>query len=219
MKRLRFFICAILALTLPLAASAADISDEQLSELSSYNILVGDHHGDLRMGDDLTFGELCKMVTVACGYSNDLTDPSLEVPGVDSLHWAYPYIANAYALSIIDIDILGSFEPGREVTYAETVAVILYALGYEKAAQGMGGYPAGYLYLGATNRTGLLNGVQHAINEPVSRGDAAQLITNALDIDMMLQTGYSAGLLGDTWSVTEGFTLRTILNGENTYPQ
>lgn len=74
------------------------------------------------------------------------------------------------------------FGPDDDMKFHEAVRVMATVLGYEKVAQFYGGYPDGYMQV--ANEVGLLRGVA-SDGEYISKGNAAKLICNALETNVV----------------------------------
>lgn len=108
---------------------------------------------------------------------------------VPSDNWAAAPIAALYSLGIIGGDEMGRFNPENEITYIEAAKMLVYSLGYALPAEDGGGYPDGCRRL--ANRLGLFDGIEEFNeNSPLSRGDAAIMIRNASETELMYQTGF-----------------------------
>lgn len=106
-----------------------DLSDENLRYvkfLQNRGIIDGFPDGTFRPYQPLTRGEAAKILVAVTG-------APLQVPeeptysDVPKEHWAYPYIETATRLGLLNGYPDGTFQPGRQLTRAET-AVILYRL-------------------------------------------------------------------------------------------
>lgn len=73
-------------------------------------------------------------------------------------HPYYGVIAAAIDCNIISGDGNGSFRPEASITYSEAVKLVVSVLGYALRAEGLGGYPVGYLSVATT--LGISNGVK-----------------------------------------------------------
>lgn len=102
-----------------------------------------------------------------------------DVPGE---HWAYNAVSTAYDLGIINGIGDGSFHPETSVTLMQATKMLVCTLGYEVKAEALGGYPAGYL--ATASELGLFRGVAAENNLPLSRGEMAILVRNAVNTDV-----------------------------------
>ena len=208
MKKVISLLGACFMLMSVVVAGAAELTNEQQSVLYSYGIMVGDENGDLRLNDTITRAEAVKMI--CCAGSMDISSNEslpLEQPfnDVPAHHWAIQYIHAAKLVGIIDGDENGNFKPEEEITYQEIIRMILSVLGYQSMADTRGGYPDGYMI--TATQLGLTKSLSVKTESVASRNDTAILISNALDIPMMVQSGFD---LNDPTSAEY-----KIMNGEN----
>ena len=93
----------------------------------------------------------------------------------------------AYDMGIISGFTDGTFRPDESMSNVQAVKVLLSILGYDVRAQSFGGYPSGYLTVASS--IGLLKKVD-LNNEKLTWENAAQLIFNALDVDLLQPESY-----------------------------
>lgn len=179
--------------------------------LSALKIMNGDENGKFRLDDTIIRSEVAKMAVHAMG----LDSAAYSVKGstvfndVASDHWASGYINVASSLKLIEGDGDGSFRPNDNISYEEAMAIMTRATGYEQAAQNKGGYPSGYMAVGTSN--GLSKNVQAKLGEKISRGDVAQLTSNALEVGLMEQKVYGDS---SSYEVTDKTLLKDKLSIE-----
>lgn len=95
-------------------------------------------------------------------------------------HWASGYINTAFIRGIVNGKTENIFEPSGSVTRFQLIKMLVCALGYEETAISSGsGYPAAYLSF--AKDIGLIDEVP-SFDEAITRGDAAQLLYDALYI-------------------------------------
>ncbi len=202
-------------------ALSPDIADTQYAEaaelLGALGIMVGDaESGAFRPNDPILRSEMAKVAVYSIGLedivksSNGITN----FPDVSSDHWATGAINVADQQGLVLGDTEGTFRPDDYVTFEEAVAIIVRALGYEPAAQDKGGYPAGYMLVASSNQ--LLRGIEATSSEPAKRGDIAQLVFNAMTVNLMEQVGYGSST---TYQVVDKTLLYDKLNVEKAYGQ
>ena len=100
---------------------------------------------------------------------------------VDSTSEHYNAVKTVNELGIMTGYTDGSFRPENQITYEQAIKVIVTLLGYKVKAELYGGFPSGYLRM--ANELKLLNGLS-ATTGLITRGDAAILIYNTLDVRM-----------------------------------
>ena len=137
-----------------------------------------------------------------------------KFPDVPSDHWATGAINVADQQGLVIGDTEGTFRPDDNVTFEEAVTIIVRALGYEPAAQDKGGFPTGYMYIASSNQ--LLRGIDAVSTQPAKRGDIAQLVFNAMTVNLMEQVGYGSSA---TYEVVDKTLLYDRLNVEKAYGQ
>ncbi|MBQ3554435.1 MAG: S-layer homology domain-containing protein [Clostridia bacterium] len=80
----------------------------------------------------------------------------------------------------------GLFRPKRELTYAETVKMLVTMTGHNVTAEIAGGFPTGYMTI--ASNIGLLEGAVSQANAVITKGQFNELLFNALYVDMLEQT-------------------------------
>lgn len=220
MKKLISLLTASFMLMSAVAVSAAELTKEQQTDLYSYGIMVGDENRDLRLNDTITRAEAVKMI--CCAYDVDFSSNNSLVNNyfndIPQNHWAIKYINIAKELGIVDGNENSNFKPEDEITYNEIIKMIVYVLGYSPMADVKGGYPNDYLMI--ATQLGLTKSLSIKNESVASRNDVAILISNALDIPIMVQTGIDFGTKqpNEEYQIANGengtklITLRSMLN-------
>ena len=103
-----------------------------------------------------------------------------EVDKDEKISWAIPYIAYAVQQKIVSGYPDGTFQPFKEVTYAEAVKMVVCALGYGSQVETTDPWYEGYLKMGR-NVGATANALSDA-NTASKRGLVAQLIKNLKDV-------------------------------------
>ena len=188
-------LCMALTL-LPLHALAADTSGgfadvtdkataQNVEVLRLLGVINGDENGRFRPDDRLTRAEFCKMAIVLQGREDQVGRYRTRTlfPDVRPSHWASGYINLASTPTGEKQPGLmhgfpdGSFQPSKQISYAEAVTVLMRVLGYTDADAG-GVWPDGYIQLGASS--GLTAGLSIASGDAITRAQAAKLFVGAL---------------------------------------
>lgn len=112
------------------------------------------------------------------------------------------YIETAYRIGYISGNPGGAFRPDDTILLPEALKILCGILGYDRLAEGLGGYPEGYVVV--ANRLDLLNGVEIADNNELDMASAMVLLRNALDADLMQYVSYGDDI---KTTVVEGVTL------------
>ncbi len=153
--------------------------DNAIEELVSLGIMSGYPDGSFKAEKTITRAEFAKIITLATGNADDVhtyqNSPSI-FDDVAMSAWYHPYVRlaveNGYLKGYKD----GTFQPGKEITYAEVLTVIIRALGYEDDELS-GVWPESHvqqaLLIGVTDH--LDSGIYH---QSATRGDVAFFTAN-----------------------------------------
>jgi len=196
-------LALVLALVMVLSSfsfvsAAPDFSDmvgheneEAVSRLELLNVLKGYPDGTFKPDNTITRAEFAAVAVRVTGLDNVATAAQGLPTGfsdVPAWHWASGYVGTAAKSGIVNGIGNGLFAPETPVKYEEAVTMIVRALGYEPMAEARGGYPFGHLIV--ANEIDLLDDAMGTQGAWATRGFVAQITDNALEIEMMIQTGY-----------------------------
>ena len=183
--------------------------------LYDLEIMEGDDKGNFNPHDTLTRAEAAVIMVRLLGKYNNWLLPSTIFSDVPRTHWAARYIYCAYENGIISGMGDGTFEPDDPLTYHQAVKMLVCLLGYGPVAEVNGGFNGGgYLYTGSKQVTNIIKGVENWIsekryNEPITRMAMAQMVYNALDVELMDENSFSMGITGTICDPPEGETILT----------
>lgn len=158
-----------------------------LSRLSALGLVVGDGKGDFGVDRTITRAEFATLVVRARGleqgaklaqYQSNFTD-------VNSSDWFAGYVNVASGQEIVKGYTDKSFKPQAQVTYAEAVAMIIRALGYDPSVRGV--WPNSYI--AKASELGIAKGISQP-NKAATRGDVFKMLDNALTVDLMEQVEF-----------------------------
>ena len=172
-------------------AAPADVEgtdyEEAVTRLTALEILAGYPDGTFKPGNTITRAEFAKIMVTALGVGEAAKYAGGQTVFTDvaANHWAAGYINVASDMKIINGYGDGNFGPEDKVTYAQSVTMIVRALGYEPKAQAMGGYPGGYLAVGAEKE--ITEDVNVVNTLAATRGDVAVMVDASLTVPMMVQ--------------------------------
>lgn len=177
------------------AALPSDAQDSRYAEaietLGALKIMVGDADtGLFRPEDAILRSEVAKVAVTAMGLADvaEASNYPTKFPDVVENHWANGYINVAANQGLVIGDDVGTFRPDDTITYAEAMTILVRVIGHEPSAISKGGYPSGFLVVGAEN--GLSRNATAGSEDPANRGLIAQMTFNALTANMMEQTGF-----------------------------
>ncbi len=187
----------------------ADVEEEYVEitdVLSSLKVMEGFEDGSFRPDDTLTRSEAAAIIVrlLGDGEKDEIFEETV-FSDVDESHWAAGYIAVAKEKGIINGMGDGTFDPEGFVTYHQFVKMLVCALGYEPVADANDGWSAGgYLY--AAHLTGLIKSanvnnwvLEKGVDAPVTRIIAAEMVYNALEIELLDESDYYTGINGTCW--------------------
>ncbi len=193
MKKL---LCLLLVLSIGMGVFAAD----PFADLKKFGIMQGDPDGAMRLEDEVTRAETAKMIIASLGLAGAAGLPCDTVfEDVTSAYWASGYIKAAQEQGIIHGKTETTFAPEDHVTNEEAVKMIVCALGYGEMAESRGGYPFGYMM--QADKLGVLKDLDLVGTDAALRGDIGKMLTNALDIPLMVQVSFGAEV---TWQIMNG---------------
>jgi hypothetical protein len=134
------------------AAAFTDFSsNEAVDFLVEQGVINGYEDGTFRPNNEITRAEFTAMLCRAMKEENEAKSLAgrSEFSDVKSSNWAAGYIRWAKNNGIINGMGDGTFNPQGNVTYEQTIKMIVLAMGYEESlAEDKGGYPKGYMEIG-----------------------------------------------------------------------
>lgn len=190
-KKLLTLCLVLLMVSLPCAASQlvdiqGDRYEKEISLLHALGIVEG-KEGDLYMpADNLTRAE---MTTIVLRLMQASANTQATFADVSADHWANKIIGTAAQLGIVNGVSQTEFKPEEAVTFPQAVKMLVSTLGYAVHADALGGYPSGYMAKAA--QLGILNGTSDN-GGAISRGTMAKLVANALEVNILVRTGYGS---------------------------
>lgn len=214
-KLLALMLSAVMVFTMGTSVFAyTDVEEgtyvsEAVTVLSNLGILDGYTDGTFKPDAIVTRAEMAKIICETLGY-NTLSAGTTSFEDVAATHWAAGYINMAHGLGIINGYGNGKFGPEDTVTYEQAVKMIVCALGYEPLANANGGWPTGYVNVGAN-----IGITKNAVNS--ARGDIAVLIYNAINVPVMEQTSFGFGAEYEILDGTGNKNYKTILTKRDVY--
>lgn len=158
--------------------------NKYLDELTKYGLFEGDANGDFTPYKNITRAEMAKVLCKALRISPDSYNTQM-FSDVDSSHWAFGYINALATAKIVAGNDDGNFSPDREATYAETVKMLVTAMGYAPRTEDLGGYPYGYIE--TARELDLIKDIDLALDLYCPRYIVFTLMYNALDVPFMIQ--------------------------------
>ena len=185
------------------AVSYSDFSDKDeivnrdaVSMLTTLGIIEGKPDGSYAPNENVDRAQMAKMISVIMNQGADNSALYVNTPtnltDVDS-NWANGHIKYCYTNGIIAGRGNGTFDPDADVTAVEAAKMLLVAAGYDPAIEGLEGSDWALNTNALAARLGIFRNFTKDVTQPLNRDDAALLIYNALDVEMIqqYQNGYA----------------------------
>ena len=191
------------------AFGADDYTDEQaiaVSKVNAASIMTGTENG-FEPSKTLTRAEAAAIVVRMKGVPESQVESAKGntlFTDVPASSWAAGYINAASSMNIISGVGNGLFQPDREVTVIEFVAMATRALGAGKLVDSIGTWPTNYVNFASEEK--LLEGVLKVYTAPATRMDVAFMVVNTLEAKM-----WEKSKVTNTNEVTYEKTNHTIL--------
>lgn len=199
-KVLAFVVVFAMMLSVGISASPfPDVDDsdsyaEAATILNSLGLMIGDDEGNFNPDKTIIRSEATTVVVRAKGLGDaaDGAKGPTKFGDVDVDSWATGFINIAQQSGMVEGYNANEFGPNDEVTYEQYVKMLVAALGYTPMANTLGGYPTGYLVIAAQKN--ITTGAAGSVGQPATRKVVARLTFNALEVNMMGQKVFTAGL-------------------------
>ena len=185
------------------AASYTDFSDkgeivnkDAVSMLTTLGIIEGKPDGSYAPTEGVDRAQMAKMISTI---KNNGSDNGALYENVNSgltdivNHWAKGHINYCYTTGIIAGRGNGIFDPNAGVTGTEAAKMLLVAIGYDPQIEGLVGTDWEINTNALATRLGIYRNFTKDVTQALNRDDAALLIYNALDVEMIqqYQNGYA----------------------------
>ncbi|NCB63988.1 MAG: S-layer homology domain-containing protein [Clostridia bacterium] len=200
MRNLKKMLSLVMALAMVasfmvVGASAAEFSDaknirnvDAVNTLVALGVIKGYDTGDFKPEGTVTRAEMAKMICVALNGGRDpqLGAATTVYTDVPSTHWAAGYIAFCTNLKLVAGQGNNTFAPDATVTGSQAAKMLLVALGYDVEFSGL----TGVNWEINTNVAASKNDLYANLSDlnpslALTRDNAAQMIYNALDAEMV----------------------------------
>ncbi len=213
MKKISKILAVLLTLTMLFstvgyAASFSDVNSENnfyesIQILSGLGIINGYTDGTFGPERDVTRAEFATMLMRAMASAGIGSPDPAGTPFKDlnDAAWAIGDVKTAYDLGIINGMTATTFEPNSKVTYEQALKMIVCALNYGGQADAV--YKSAvatnpntkwyYGYVQTAKSLGLTDNVVVMQEQPAKRAQIAQMIYNALDVNMLEKIEVAGG--------------------------
>ena len=164
------------------------VNKDAVSMLVSLGIIEGKPDGSYAPTENVDRAQMAKMLSVIMnkGVDNSALYQSVNSGLTDiTSHWANCHINYCYTTGIIAGRGTGTFDPSATVTALEAAKMLLVAVGYDPAIEGFEGADWAINVSVRADEQGIFEGFTKDLSAPLNRDDAALLIYNALDVEMI----------------------------------
>ena len=164
------------------------VNKDAVSMLVSLGIIEGKPDGSYGPTENVDRAQMAKMLSVIMnkGVDNSALYQSVNSGLVDvNTNWAKGHINYCYTTGIIAGRGTGTFDPSATVTALEAAKMLLVAVGYDPAIEGFEGADWAINVSVRADEQGIFEGFTKDLSAPLNRDDAALLIYNALDVEMI----------------------------------
>ena len=164
------------------------VNKDAVSMLVSLGIIEGKPDGSYGPTENVDRAQMAKMLSVIMnkGVDNSALYQSVNSGLTDiPSHWAKGHINYCYTTGIIAGRGNGKFDPDAGVTGSEAAKMLLVAAGYDPAIEGLTGTDWEINTNALASKLGIFRNFKGSVAEPLSRDNAALLIYNALDVEMI----------------------------------
>ena len=165
------------------------VNQDAVSLLTILGVINGKEDGSyFDPTGNVTRAEMAKMIATILNQGADVDGLYVGIDtGLTDVkgHWAESYINFCYSLGIIAGRGNGKFDPTATVTGNEAAKMLLVAAGYDAAKEGLTGNEWAIKTAALASTLGIFDNLTVPTNDPLSRDNAALLIYNALDIEMI----------------------------------
>ncbi|WP_139491122.1 S-layer homology domain-containing protein [Brevibacillus dissolubilis] len=173
------------------AAPKMDANLEKVvKRLEALGLVQGYGNGEYGVDRQITRAEFATLVVRARGLESGakLAQFNKYFKDVNSSDWFAGYVNVANGQEIIKGYEDKTFKAGNNVTYAEAVAMLVRALGYEPSVKGT--WPNNYI--AKASELGISKNVNIDANKAATRGDIFKMLDNSLTVDIMKQTSFGS---------------------------
>ena len=164
------------------------VNKDAVSMLVTLGVIEGKPDGSYAPTEGVDRAQMAKMISVIMNQGVDngaLYENSPSGLTDISSHWAKGHINYCYTTGIIAGRGNGKFDPDAGVTGSEAAKMLLVAAGYDPAIEGLTGTDWEINTNALASKLGIFRNFKGPVAEPLSRDNAALLIYNALDVEMI----------------------------------
>lgn len=154
-----------------------------INEVVDLGIMSYDQDGNFNEDDDITRAQAAAILTNLLGGLNEYEfDDESVFSDVSESHWAKKEINFMFEKDIMNGFPDGTFRPNEIFTGNQIITSIIRILGWGDIANQMGTWPSAHISVAA--RLGILENLAEVSHYNATRGNAAIMISNALDVEI-----------------------------------
>lgn len=191
MKKYISVLLLVLMTLVPFSGFAGDIDpdfQDAINLCQALGIIQNYEDGTFRPDNKVTRAEFSTILIrlLSLEQAAEAIDEPSKFNDVADNHWAKKQINLLYTLGYINGVGNGQFMPDGNITYEQAVKTLVVILGYGVLADTSSEpWYTTYITIGA--KIGLLKKTQFEISETLTRAQLAQLISNALDVELLME--------------------------------
>ena len=173
-----FIILTTFIFTQVQASTEMDLQNQNAAALVKLKVLSGYPDGSLKLQNNIKRSEFFTLVVRMLGYNKDIDTASVAMTfkDISKTHWAYNNMKVALKYKLVSGYPDNTIGPEKNVTYAETLSVLLRALGYENTITGK--WPDNVL--NKASQLEITKNLKILANKQMTRGEISVLIYNSL---------------------------------------
>ncbi|WP_010246618.1 S-layer homology domain-containing protein [Acetivibrio cellulolyticus] len=175
------FTMLIILITNTSASSNVSVMEQNANSIVKLGIMKGYEDGSLKLDNKIKRSEFITLIVKMMAYDKDTNLDSININFTDlkKKHWAYTNISLALKYKLVTGYPDNTIAPDKDVTYAEALAVVIRALGYEKTLTGK--WPNNVVNKGI--ELGLNKNLSLDANHQLTRGEMSVIVYNALTVN------------------------------------
>ena len=166
------------------------VNKDAVSMLVALDIIQGKPDGSYAPTENVDRAQMAKMISVIMnkGVDNSALYENVNsgLTDIDG-NWAKGHINYCYTNGVIAGRGNNTFDPSATVTALEAAKMLLVSIGYDPAIEGFVGTDWALRVSSVADSVGIFRNYTKDLTAPLNRDDAALLIYNALDVEMIQQ--------------------------------
>lgn len=180
-KTVSFAIIIMIFINITLIGSAdKTVQDTNAKTLVKLGIMKGYEDGSLKLENKIKRSEFITLVVNLLGHDKDkdLNGITLKFKDITKKHWAFNNIKLAIKHNLVSGYPDNTIGPDKNVTYAEALAVVIRALGYESSLKGK--WPENVI--NKAKELNLNKNIDIKASQQLTRGNMSIIVYNALTV-------------------------------------